>query len=221
MPGMKPANAKQPGTPIWLWIVVIAAGVGLGLGLRPLIQGGLGGSGATSQAPAVRCPGPDGSELALSEFITSSLSGTDVTYSRSYRLERPGQAALQFDGANGDKDSAPINCANVQFGPGARISFSRGRGVSVVELVGPNVHNWDASGDKGLTALILEPRWKLGLKLDDYVAGAPSINEDGKGGRVELRRIAPNPAFPERLIFTTADGGVSWTFDRAGSLRGF
>jgi hypothetical protein len=212
---------KQPSTPLWVWIVVIAAGIGLGLGLRPLIQGGLGGgSGSAAQTPIVRCAGPDGSELALSEFIESGLSGTDVTYSRSYRLERPGQVPLQFTTVS-DKDNAPTNCSDVRFGPGARVSFSRGRSVSVVELVGPTVQTFDAATDKDLTAIVLEPRWKLGLKLEDYEMSAPTIAEDGKQGSVTLQRLKSDRAFPAAFIFNTVNGGATWTLDKASSLRGF
>jgi hypothetical protein len=216
---------KQQGTPLWIWIVVIAAGIGLGLGLRPLFQGGFGGgSSNANQTPAIRCPGPEGSELALNEFIESGIggaSGADVTYTRTYRLERPGQVPLLFDGGAGDKDNTPINCANVQFGPGARVAFSRGRKVSVVELVGPTVRTWDATSDKDLTAIILEPRWKLGLRLEDYAASAPVIDEEGKTGRVTLNRTTPNPQFPSSFVFSTQNGGSSWVLNRVASLRGF
>ena len=213
---------KQPSTPLWVWIVVIAAGIGLGLGLRPLIQGGLSGaSGSAAQTPAVRCAGPDGSELALTEFIESGLSGADVTYSRTYRLERPGQAPLQFNTNISDKDNAPTNCSDVRFGPGARVAFSRGRTVSVVELVGPTVQTFDASSDRDLTAIVLEPRWKLGLKLEDYELSAPNIAEDGKNGSVTLQRVKSDRSFPATFLFNTQNGGATWTLDKTSSLRGF
>jgi hypothetical protein len=217
-------DMKQPSTPLWLWIVVIAAGIGLGLGLRPLLQGAGSTLSATDATPAVRCAGPDGSELALSEFIQSGIggsSGADITYTRSYRLERPGQGALTFNAGAGDRDNTPVNCANAKFGPGARIAFARGRTVSIVELVGPTVRNWNAASDKDLTAIILEPRWKLGLQLEDYALGAPSIDEDGKNGRVTLQRLAPDPQFPQGFVFTTTNGGSSWVLNKAESLRGF
>jgi hypothetical protein len=174
-----------------------------------------------SSAPSVRCAGPAGSEQALEEFITSTVDGTSAVFERTYRLERPGQAPLSFSAAASDADNAPIQCANVRFGPGPRVAFSRGQQVSVVELVGPTVKNWNAATDRDLAAIILEPRWKLGLRVTDYVAGAPQISEDGSSGRVELRRTNTDTAFPARFVFTTTNGGASWTLDKASSLAGF
>ena len=208
-------------TPIWVWIAVIAAGIALGLGLRPLLQGGLfGGAGAAEEA-AIRCTGPDGSELALSEFITSGVDGTSASYSRRYQLERPGQVPLGFSAETGDADRTPITCANVRFEPGPRIAFTRAQSVNIIELVGPTVKSWNAASDKALGAVLLEPRWKLGLKLPDYQTGAAEIDEAGKVGRVTLTRVKPDPAFPLRLNFTSDNGGSTWSFDKASSLRGF
>lgn len=210
------------GTPWWLWVAVIAVGVALGLGLRPLLQGGAGGGGAAANlTPSVRCPGPSGSEQALEEFITPGVDGTSAVFERTYRLERPGQAPLSFAAGASDADSAPVNCANVRFGPGPRVAFARGQQVSVVELVGPSVRNWSASTDRDLTNVVLEQRWQLGLKVADYVAQAPQISEDGTGGRVVLERTDTSTAFPRRFIFTTTNGGASWTLDKASSLAGF
>lgn len=212
---------KSGSTPIWVWIAVIAAGIALGLGLRPLLQGSLSGSSNASEQAAIRCAGPDGSELALSEFITSGVDGTSSVYSRRYQLERPGQVPLGFSAETADADSAPIDCANLRFGPGPRIAFTRAQSVNIIELVGPTVKSWNASNDKTLNAVLLEPRWKLGLQLSDYSAGAAEIDEAGKVGRVALTRVKPDPAFPLRLNFTSDNGGSTWTFDKQKSLSGF
>ena len=212
---------RSGSTPIWVWIAVIAAGIALGLGLRPLLQGGLGGGSSANESAAIRCAGPEGSELALSEFIVSGVEGTSTVYSRRYRLERPGQVPLGFSAESPDADSTPIVCANVRFGPGPRIAFTRAQSVNIIELVGPTVKSWNASSDKALGAVLLEPRWKLGLKLPDYQTGAAEIDEAGKVGRVTLTRAKPDPAFPLRLNFTSDNGGSTWRFDKASSLAGF
>ncbi len=212
---------KSGSTPIWVWIAVIFAGIALGLGLRPLLQGGLGGGPSTTESAAIRCAGPDGSELALSEFISSGVDGTNTVYSRRYQLERPGQVPLAFSAESPDADSAAIDCANVRFGPGPRVIFTRAQSVNIIELVGPTVKSWNASTDKTLNAVLLEPRWKLGLKLPDYQMSAAEIDETGKLGRVALTRVKPDPAFPQRLNFTSANGGNTWAFDKASSLTGF
>ena len=212
---------KSGSTPIWVWFVVIAAGIALGLGLRPLLQGSLSGGSSGSEQAAIRCAGPEGSELALSEFITSGVEGTSTVYSRRYQLERPGQVPLAFSAESPDADSAAIDCANVRFGPGPRITFTRAQNVNIIELVGPTVKRWNASSDKTLNAVLLEPRWKLGLQLSDYQAGAPEIDEAGRSGRVTLTRVKPDPAFPLRLNFTSDNGGSTWSFDKQTSLTGF
>jgi hypothetical protein len=199
-------------TPWWMYVLVIAIGVGLGLVLRPLIQNGLGGN--ADFKPNIRCPGPEGSELALSESLTVSGFGQNQSTSRTYLLERPGLAPLQFDGGS-DTESAPIQCSHVAFGPGARVSFVRANQVVVVELVGPNVRRFAFSNDKGFSALALEPKFKLGLKLEDYTPrAAPNIEEAGKNGRLELRRKSPDAVLPQTLIFATKDGGVNWSLVR-------
>ena len=208
-------------TPIWVWIAVIAAGIALGLGLRPLLQGGIGSNSSTPESAAIRCAGPEGSELALSEFISSGVDGTSSVYSRRYRLERPGQVPLAFSAESPDADSAAIDCANVRFGPGPRIAFTRAQIVNIIELVGPTVKSWNASSDKTLNTVLLEPRWKLGLQLSDYRFSAAELDEAGKVGRVALTRVKPDPAFPQRLNFTSDNGGSRWSFDKASSLSGF
>ena len=200
---------------------MIAAGIALGLGLRPLLQGGLGGGPSTTESAAIRCAGPEGSELALSEFISSGVDGTSTVYSRRYQLERPGQVPLAFSAESPDADSAAIDCANVRFGPGPRIAFTRAQSVNIIELVGPTVKSWNAGSDKALGAVLLEPRWKLGLRLSDYRVGAAEIDEAGKVGRVSLTRVKPDLAFPQRLNFTSDNGGGTWSFDKASSLSGF
>jgi hypothetical protein len=162
----------------------------------------------------VRCPGPDGSELALSESLTSSGFGQSQSTSRTYLLERPGLAPLQFDGGS-DSDSAPIVCSHVAFGPGARVSLARASQVVVVELVGPNVRRFSFANDKIFAALALEPKYKLGLKLEDYTPrAAPKIEEAGKNGRLELQRKIRDALLPETLVFATKDGGVNWSLVR-------
>lgn len=212
---------KSGSTPIWVWIAVIAAGIALGLGLRPLLQGGLGAGSSTTESAAIRCAGPEGSELALSEFISSGVDGTSTVYSRRYQLERPGQVPLAFSAESPDSDNAAIDCSNVRFGPGPRIAFTRAQSVNIIELVGPTVKSWNASSDKTLNAVLLEPRWKLGLQLSDYRVGAAEIDEAGKVGRVILTRVDPDPAFPQRLNFTSDNGGSTWAFDKQTSLAGF
>jgi hypothetical protein len=199
-------------TPWWMYVLVIGIGVGLGLVLRPLIQSGL--SGSSELKAAVRCAGPDGSELALSESLTPSGFGQSQTTSRTYLLERPGLAPLQFDGGT-DEESDPIQCSHVAFGPGARVSFARANQAVVVELVGPNVRRFAFSSDKVFAAFALEPKYKLGLKLEDYTPrGAPNIEEAGKNGRLELRRKSSDALLPQTLVFATKDGGVNWSLIR-------
>jgi hypothetical protein len=203
-------------TPWWAYILVIAFGIGAGFLLRPLIQGGSSGSSSTDGPPAVRCPDPSGGELALNEYIDSSLSAQTVTVTRTYRLERPGLLPLQFDGG-GDSNQNPLSCANVRFGPGARMSFARGSEVQIVEYVGPAVKRFKLENDKTFSNLALEPKYQLGLKLEDYSIGAPSVDEEGKRGRLELTRIKTSAEFPAKLVFTTTDGGSSWVLDRGAS----
>ncbi len=218
-------HTPKESTPIWVWALVIAAGVGLGLILKPLLQGGSSGA-VTPGTPSVRCAGSEGSELALSEFIqgggleTGSISGNSVTFSRQYQLERPGQPALGFD-APSDASSTPLDCKNVAFGPGPRVSFARGANAVIVELVGPLVKTFEASKDTALNKLLLEPRWKLALKLEDYQASLPQIDEAGKNVRLTLDRIALNRNFPAKLIMQSKDGGSSWQFMAQQSLQGF
>jgi hypothetical protein len=218
-------NTPKESTPIWVWALVIAAGVGLGLILKPLLQGGSSGT-ATLGTPSVRCAGAEGSELALSEFIqgggldTGSISGNSVIFSRQYQLERPGQPALSFD-APSDASNVPLKCENVAFGPGPRVRFARGSNAVIVELVGPLIKTFEASKDSALSKLLLEPRWKLALKLEDYQASLPQIDEAGKNVRLTLDRVVPNRSFPAKLVMQSKDGGSSWQFMTVESLQGF
>ncbi len=219
-------NTSKESTPIWVWALVVAAGVGLGLILKPLLQGGSSSAVATLGTPSVRCAGAEGSELALSEFIqgggldTGSISGNSVSFSRQYQLERPGQPALSFD-APSDASNAPLKCENVAFGPGPRVRFARGANAVIVELVGPLIKTFEASKDTGLSKLLLEPRWKLGLKLGDYQARLPQIDDVGKNVSLTLDRIVPNRSFPAKLVMQSKDGGSSWQFMMVESLQGF
>lgn len=204
---------------------MIAAGVGLGLILKPLLQGGSSGA-ATLGTPSVRCAGLEGSELALSEFIqgggleTGSISGNSVTFSRQYQLERPGQPALSFE-APSDASNVPLKCENVAFGPGPRVRFARGANAVIVELVGPLIKTFEASKDSALSKLLIEPRWKLALKLDDYQASLPQIDDAAKNVRLTLDRIVANRIFPAKLVMQSKDGGSSWQFMTVESLQGF
>ena len=200
-------------TPWWMYILVIAIGVAAGLLLRPLIQNS-NLLGPSTPKAAVRCAGPEGSELALSETLSSSFAGQTQTVSRSYLLERPGQVPLAFDGGQ-DSEGTPILCTAVAFGPGARISFARALEVQVVEFLGPSVKRYALSNDKAFSSFALEPKFKLGLKLIDYTPrGVPNIEEAGKRGRLELRRIKSDPNFPATLVFTTQSSGATWVFQK-------
>jgi hypothetical protein len=222
---MKPQPQKPSGTPPWMWIAVIAVGLGAGFVLRPIIQGVRdGGTTIDTSTPSARCDGPSGSELALEEFVqgglqTGSSVGSPVSYTRNYRLERPGQPALAFD-AGSDATNTPISCDNVRFGPGARVAFGRGQEAVVVELVGPEVRPYRALQNPDLAKLVVDVRWKLGLKLEDYAARAPVLGEDGKVGRWTLERTTPTAGLPSRLVFDTTDGGVTYAFNQTESLAG-
>ncbi|MFN3266302.1 MAG: hypothetical protein ACK41E_05615 [Deinococcales bacterium] len=199
-------------TPWWMYIVVIAIGVGLGLVLRPVLQNTL--SGSAEVKPNVRCIGPEGSELALSERLSTSGFGQSQTTSRTYVLERPGLAPLQFEGGT-DSERAPLACEHVAFGPGARVSFVRANQVVVIELVGPVIRRFSFIDDRVFSALALDPKFKLGLRLEDYTPrAAPNIEEAGKNGRLELRRKTPDPILPTTLVFSTYDGGINWSLVR-------
>ena len=222
---MKPQPQKPASTPVWMWIAVIAVGLGAGLLLRPIIQGARdGGTTIDTSTPSARCPGPDGSELALEEYVqgglqTGSSVGAPVTYTRNYRLERPGQPALSFE-AGGDASNAPLACTDVRFGPGARVAFGRGQEAVVVELVGPEVRRYRALENADLAKLVVDARWKLGLKLEDYASRAPVLGEDGKNGRWVLERVAATAGLPSRLVFDTADGGLTYALNRKETLSG-
>lgn len=222
---MKPQPQKAPGTPPWMWIAVIAVGLGAGFVLRPIIQGAReGGTTIDTSTPSARCDGPTGSELALEEFVqgglqTGSSVGAPVSYTRNYRLERPGQPALAFE-AGGDGTNTPLSCSDVRFGPGARVSFGRGQEAVVVELVGPYVRTYRALENAELAKLVVDPRWKLGLKLEDYASRAPVLGEDGLRGRWVLERATPTAGLPSRLVFDTTDGGTTWVFNQTESLAG-
>jgi hypothetical protein len=200
-------------TPWWMYVVVIAVGVGIGLLVRPLIQNN-NLLGSSTKKPDVRCAGPEGSELALSETLSSSFAGQSQTVNRQYLLERPGQVPLAFDGGS-DLDAAPIGCSAVAFGPGARISFARASEVQVIEFIGPSVKRYVLANDKAFSSFALEAKFKLGLKLLDYTPrGAPNLDEAGKRGRLELRRMKLDPNFPSTLVFVTENGGATWVFQR-------
>jgi hypothetical protein len=217
---------KEPATPIWVWALVIAGGVALGLILKPILQGGNSSTSASVGTPSVRCEGPANSELALSEYIeggglsTDAVSTNSVTFTRQYQLERPGQPLLAF-GAPSDSTNTPLSCNDVRFGPGPRVLFARGTNAVIVELVGPLVKTFDATTDQALTKLVLEPRWKLGLKLEDYQAAVPKIDDSGKRIRIELNRKTANRAFPTTLVMQSKDGGSSFQFLASESLGGF
>ena len=218
-------NTPKDATPVWVWGLVIAAGVGLGLILKPLLQGGSSGT-ASLGTPSVRCAGPEGSELALSEFVqgggleAGNLNSNSVTFTRQYQLERPGQPALDF-GAPSDSSNTPLKCEDVRFGPGPRVSFARGTNAVIVELVGPLVKTFEADTNPDLSKLLLEPRWKLGLKIADYHATLPQIDETSKNVRVILERLVPNQNFPNKLFMQSKDGGSSFQFMASESLQGF
>ncbi len=198
-------------TPWWMYVVVIAIGVGVGLLLRPIIQNSGGSPIAT---PNVRCAGAEGSELALSETLSSSFSGQTQTVSRRYQLERPGQVPLAFDGGM-DSDNTELSCNAVAFGPGARVSFARASEIQVIEFLGPSVKRFSLANDKAFSSFALEAKFKLGLKLEDYTPrNAPSLEEAGKRGRLELVRLKSDPIFPSQLLFTTTNGGATWGFQK-------
>ncbi len=199
-------------TPWWMYVVVIAIGVGVGLLLRPIIQNSSLGNPQTT--PNIRCAGEQGSELALSETLSSSFAGQTQTISRTYLLERPGQVPLQFEGGK-DSDSTVLTCNAVAFGPGARVSFARASEIQVIEFLGPSVKRFVLANDQAFSSFALEAKFKLGLKLEDYrPQAAPSLEEAGKRGRLELSRIKSDPIFPSRLVFTTTNGGATWTFQK-------
>jgi hypothetical protein len=225
---MKPSNQS---TPWWMYVLVIAVGAGVGLLVRPLIQGGglqglFGGGAASSQSttPRLRCPGPDGSELALEEYVDPGTStATDVTAAATlqhrYRLERPGQPPLPFAGSS-VANPANLRCEDVRFGPGPRVSFARGLEAFVVELVGPKIRNFDANNNPEIASLVVEPRWKLQFKLDKYAARAPVIAEDGGRGTLILEPTTPQPGYPAKIVLETTDGGQKYSLNRTQTMAG-
>lgn len=217
--------------PVWAFGLLALAAIGAGLLLRPTVQGLLNPEpaavAADPVAPPVRCPDPGGGELALTETITrggaDGVAGVQpgmpgLLFARDYRLERPGQPPLGFNGG-GDSSGVPLECERVRFGPGPRVAFGRGPEAFVVELVGPVVRQWRAMQDRGLTELAVEPRWNLRLRAEDYAARAPEIAED-RTGRLVLERTEPAADLPARLVFTTENAGSTWALDRAATLRG-
>ncbi len=203
-----------------MWPLVIALGAGVGLLARPLVQNLLGGNNKTitdNYKQTAQCAGPSGSELALTESIapntqTSSNPADLKKIARRYSLARPGQPPLVFENA-GDDSLTPLDCKNVLFGPGPRIAFAQATQATVLELVGPNVREYDAQNQPDLVKLTLEPRWKLGLKISDYTANAPVINETGKIGKLVLQRKSPSAGMPQQFVLNTQDGGASYSFD--------
>ncbi len=216
---------KEASTPLWVWVLVIAAGVGIGLLVKPLLQGNSSDT-ANLGTPSVRCAGTEGSELALSEFIqvgglaSTDLNSSNLVYARKYQLERPGQPNLDFE-VTGDGSNTPLQCEKVRFGPGPRVSFARSANITIVELVGPQIKNFDTTKNTSLSQLLLETRWKLGLKLSDYVATLPQIDDAGVNVVLVLERIIPDNRYPAKLVLKSNDGGSSFTLDRVQSLQGF
>jgi hypothetical protein len=223
---MKPSNQS---TPWWMYVLVIAVGAGVGLLVRPLIQGGgipnpFAPAPASTQSttPKIRCPGPDGSELALEEYVDPSTGGDATAGAQSqhrYKLERPGQPALTFLGI-ADSNTVNVRCDNVKFGPGPRVSFGRGLEAFVVELVGPQIRNFNANNNPDIASLVVEPRWKLQFKLDAYAARAPEIAEDGKKGKLILEPATPQSGYPAKLVLETSDGGQTYKLNRAQTMAG-
>ena len=209
-----------------MYALVIAGGIGLGLLVRPLVQGGSisdlfggGNSNTNSSTLKIRCPGPESSELALSEY-TERASNVDasaqVLTQHRYQLERPGQPTLGFEGL-ADDNTFSLECSNIRFGPGPRVAFSRGQESIVVELVGPSVRVFDANKNPDLAALAVEPRWKLGLKLSEYKASAPMLDSEGRRGTLTLERGVPASGLPQKLVLETEDGGATYKLNRAAS----
>jgi hypothetical protein len=69
-----------------MYVLVIAVGAGVGLLVRPLIQGGSipnpfapAPASTLSTTPKIRCPGPEGSELALEEYVDPAAAGEATT----------------------------------------------------------------------------------------------------------------------------------------------
>jgi hypothetical protein len=221
-------------TPWWMYILVIAVGAGVGLLVRPLVPAGFslqnlfGGGGASSTLSTtakVRCVGPAGSELALEEYVDPSSGEattagvTAASYQHRYKLERPGQPALTFLGVS-DSNTFNVRCDNVKFGPGPRVAFGRGLEAFVVELVGPQIRNFNANNNPDIASLVVEPRWKLQFKLDAYAARAPEIAEDGKKGRLILEPAAAQPGYPAKIVLETADGGQTYKLNRPETMAG-
>ena len=227
---MKPSNQS---TPWWMYVLVIAVGAGVGLLVRPLIQGGSipnpfapAPASTLSTTPKIRCPGPDGSELALEEYVDPSAAGDATTtgvagasFQHRYKLERPGQPALTFLGIS-DNNKFNVRCDNVKFGPGPRVTFGRGLEAFVVDLVGPSIKNFNANNNPDIASLVVEPRWKLQFKLDAYGARAPEIAEDGKKGKLILETLTPQPGYPAKLVLDTSDGGQTYKLNRSETLAG-
>jgi hypothetical protein len=221
-------------TPWWMYILVIAVGAGVGLLVRPLVPAGwslqnlFGGGGAATSTQSttakIRCVGPAGTELALEEYVdpssgeatTTGVSGASFVH--RYKLERPGQPALTFLGVS-DANLINVNCDNVKFGPGPQVAFGRGLEAFVVNLVGPQIRNFNANNNPDIASLVVEPRWKLQFKLDAYAARAPEIAENGKG-KLILEPAAPQPGYPAKIVLETSDGGQTYKLNRPETMAG-
>ncbi|HEX2863606.1 MAG TPA: hypothetical protein VHN99_03490 [Deinococcales bacterium] len=202
----------------WVWLgLAIVAGVILGLALRPAI-GRLLNPGANQPPGTVSsvCKDPTLATLVLTESLNSQASDGKITYARSYTLQRPGQPTFAFN-AGGDASNAPLDCANVRFGPGPRLSFGRGPEAITLEYVGPLFHHFSLLTDKAVAAFAVQPRWKLNLNLADYSAGPPELDQSGRG-TLAFTRASATPGLPQRLAFTTQDSGNSYQMDPAATL---
>ena len=202
----------------WLWLAVaIVVGVGLGILLRPTINGLLRPNSNQPQGQISGvCKDPTSASLVLTEGLTSTVSDSKVLYARSYTLQRPGQPTFAFD-AGGDSNSEPLNCQNVRFGPGPRLVFGRGPEAITLEYVGPLFHHYSLLTDKAIAGFAVQPRWKLGLNLSAYAAGAPQLDEVGQGA-LSFTRTTLAPGLPQRLVFHTQDAGNTYALDEGQTL---
>jgi hypothetical protein len=206
--------------PSWLWfLIAIVAGGAIGLFvLRPLLAGN-GGDAATPDAePSARCADPAGGTLALTEYVRPSMEAGSVAYTRDYRLERPAQAPVGFEGG-GDNNQEPLDCGKVRFGPGPRVDFGRGPEAFTIEYVGPTVNRFQAANHQELVKFALDPRWQGRLNLADYEATAPALDSNGRG-RLVLTPRAVASGLPPQIVLSTVNGGVTYKLDEQASSAG-